>query len=117
MPLSSFLPRVLAEIAQVLPLATMSSTEELTPDVSADQAFVRRQSEPWLEDGNIALEAGAKQFRVHKSILAKHSTVFRDMFTLPRAKSGLEPLDDSRVALSDDPDILQDVLASLYGKL
>ena len=37
-------------------------------------------SRPWLSDGNITLIAGDSSFRVFKSILAAHSTFFRDLF-------------------------------------
>ncbi|KAH6911768.1 hypothetical protein BKA70DRAFT_1560042 [Coprinopsis sp. MPI-PUGE-AT-0042] len=38
----------------------------------------------WLPDGNIVLQTEDKRFRVHKSMLAKHSTVFDDMFKVPQ---------------------------------
>lgn len=38
------------------------------------------RSEIWYKDGNIILEAEGTQFRVHRSLLAKHSSVFKDVF-------------------------------------
>ncbi len=38
--------------------------------------------ELWYEDGNILLATDAHLYRVHKSVLAKQSTVFKDMFEL-----------------------------------
>ncbi|KAF8208572.1 hypothetical protein K438DRAFT_1961174 [Mycena galopus ATCC 62051] len=42
-----------------------------------------RSTEYWFDDGNIVLQAESTQFRVAKSVLSRHSSVFRDMFTLP----------------------------------
>ncbi len=38
------------------------------------------QDEVWYADGNIVLATERHLYRVHKSILAKYSTVFADMF-------------------------------------
>ncbi|KAF7322324.1 BTB domain-containing protein [Mycena chlorophos] len=45
---------------------------------------LRRAEELWLEDGNIVLQAGNTQYRVHRSMLARHSPVFRDMLAFPQ---------------------------------
>ncbi|KAF7297755.1 BTB domain-containing protein [Mycena kentingensis (nom. inval.)] len=37
----------------------------------------------WFDDGSIVLQAESTQFRLPKSLLAKHSVVFRDMLSLP----------------------------------
>lgn len=42
------------------------------------------RSDIWYEDGNVVLQAEGVQFRVHKSILAQSSSVFRDMFSFPQ---------------------------------
>ncbi|KAF8883644.1 hypothetical protein CPB84DRAFT_1869389 [Gymnopilus junonius] len=41
------------------------------------------RSEIWLDDGSIVLEVDKVQFRVHRSVLSNHSSVFKGMFTLP----------------------------------
>ena len=38
----------------------------------------------WFDDGNIVLIAETTAFRVHKSILARHSEVFRGLFSIPQ---------------------------------
>ncbi|KAJ7037833.1 hypothetical protein C8F04DRAFT_1393496 [Mycena alexandri] len=42
-----------------------------------------RSTEYWFDDGNIILQVESTQFRVAKSVLSRHSSVFRDMFALP----------------------------------
>ncbi|KAL1938264.1 hypothetical protein VTO73DRAFT_11715 [Trametes versicolor] len=44
---------------------------------------IKRDDDFWFEDGNIVLIARNIEFRVYKGILAKHSPVFHDMFSLP----------------------------------
>nr|GAT45809.1 predicted protein [Mycena chlorophos] len=43
-----------------------------------------RAEELWFEDENIVLQAGNTQYRVHRSMLARHSPVFRDMLAFPQ---------------------------------
>ncbi|KAJ7612165.1 hypothetical protein FB45DRAFT_843455 [Roridomyces roridus] len=43
-----------------------------------------RIPELWFEDGNIVIQAGNSQFRVHRGILAACSPVFQDMLTFPQ---------------------------------
>ncbi|KAI0669074.1 hypothetical protein C8Q78DRAFT_978509 [Trametes maxima] len=46
-----------------------------------------RDNEFWFEDGNVIVVAGNVEFRVFKGILADHSPVMRDMFSLPQPRS------------------------------
>lgn len=63
-----------------------------------------RSTAIWFEDGNIILEAEDTQFRVHKSVLALHSSVLSDMFLLamPDTESGLVEEGCPIVELKDD---------------
>jgi BTB/POZ domain len=66
---------------------TMVDTPVKCDEVEADDEGENRPTrsdEVWYDDGNIVLQAGGEQFRVHKSILSKYSTVFRDMFKVPQ---------------------------------
>ncbi|KAF7299345.1 BTB domain-containing protein [Mycena indigotica] len=47
-----------------------------TPAISRSQEF-------WFNDGSVILQVENTQFRVAQSLLAMHSSVFRDMFTIP----------------------------------
>ncbi|VDC07132.1 unnamed protein product [Peniophora sp. CBMAI 1063] len=57
----------------------------------------------WLEDGNVIIQCPQGAFRVHRSLLATQSEVFRDMFTLPIPESGAGDAVPT-VQLSDDTD-------------
>ncbi|KAJ7725332.1 hypothetical protein B0H16DRAFT_1895121 [Mycena metata] len=56
---------------------------ESTTDATAEAPPLVRSAEYWFDDGNIILQAESTQFRVAKSVLSMHSSVFRDMFLLP----------------------------------
>ncbi|KAI0350419.1 hypothetical protein OH77DRAFT_1431029 [Trametes cingulata] len=63
----------------------------------------------WLKDGNIVLIAsGARKFRLYKGLLAYHSSVFNDMFSIPEHDiSPEDTLDGCPVVhLPDPPDTL-----------
>ncbi|KAF8216748.1 hypothetical protein K438DRAFT_1953652 [Mycena galopus ATCC 62051] len=72
------------------------------------------RSETWRSDGNVVLQAGTTQFRVHWSVLALHSSVFRDMQGLPQPTD--QPTIDGCpiVELSDNPDDVEYLLKALY---
>jgi hypothetical protein len=62
--------------------ARTEASPAVAPQSSTENEI--RRGIPWLEDGNIVLQAENTQFRVHKSILTAHSDVFRDMFMMPQ---------------------------------
>ncbi|KAL1712089.1 hypothetical protein EV715DRAFT_268134 [Schizophyllum commune] len=76
----------------------------------------------WFEDGSVVLcvgsTPGAMLFRVHKTILANNSEIFKDMFSIPQPP-GQEHIDDCPVIrLPDDPTrIWMELLAALYDIL
>ncbi len=37
----------------------------------------------WIEDGNIVLATDAHLYRVHRGVLARNSSVFKDMLEIP----------------------------------
>lgn len=42
----------------------------------------------YLHDGTVVLAADAVLFKIHQSVLARHSSVFHDTFGLPRPVDG-----------------------------
>jgi BTB/POZ domain len=49
-----------------------------------EQVATTQSEVHWFDDGNIILQAESKLFKVHRGVLAKHSNVFQDMFSLPQ---------------------------------
>ncbi|KAF7370393.1 BTB domain-containing protein [Mycena sanguinolenta] len=73
-----------------------------------------KHSDLWIDDGNVVLQAGNIQFRVHWGVLARNSSIFRGMRGLP------QPLEQPSVEgclvveLSDDPSDVEYLLNTLY---
>ncbi|TBU55386.1 hypothetical protein BD310DRAFT_950840 [Dichomitus squalens] len=80
---------------------------------SPQEPTSKRDSEYWLEDGNIVLTAGQTAFRLYKGLLSRQSGVFRDMF------AAADPDVDATVEgcpalhLSDSPEDLRALLQTL----
>ncbi|KAL1726927.1 hypothetical protein EV714DRAFT_286886 [Schizophyllum commune] len=62
------------------------------PRVDGDDTTSVQRSDIWFDDGNVVLQAENVQFRVHRSLLARHSPVFKDVFGVPQPKSSSEAL-------------------------
>ncbi|CAA7266005.1 unnamed protein product [Cyclocybe aegerita] len=77
---------------------------------------VKRHEVLWLEDGNVILQAEDVQFRVHRSMLVRHSPIFRDMFSIPQPQNPQDSDPDGCpvIVLSDSADDVGQVLAIFY---
>ncbi len=72
----------------------------------------------WLEDGSIVIVAQTTAFRVHRSILARHSEAFSSLFTLPQPADGAETFDDCLVVrVPDSAYDFRQLLLALYDGL
>lgn len=69
----------------------------------------------WFTDGNVILEAEETQFRVHRGVLAMHSTVFKDMFEMPQPSEGLTEEGCPVVHLSDTAADVEHLLNAVYN--
>ena len=91
-----------------------NDTERHTKARSGDSVVLKRDEEFWYEDGNIILTARDVEFRVFKGILADHSPVFRDMFSLPQPPSADTSV--PTVKLEDSPEDLRHVLRAVMPR-
>jgi hypothetical protein len=71
----------------------------------------------WFHDGSIVLCADKTLFRVHQTVLAKHSEVFEDLFSLSQPKAEDDDfVDGCRVVLlHDSKDDFVDLLNAIYN--
>ncbi|KAL1674552.1 hypothetical protein EV122DRAFT_293335 [Schizophyllum commune] len=85
--------------------------------VHEDDATPVQRSDIWFDDGNIILQAENLQFRVHRSLLARHSPVFKDVFGIPQPESSLEVLIEGCpvVHLTDKATDVEFMLTRLFG--
>lgn len=74
-----------------------------------------RHGEFWLYDGSIVLAVENTLFRVHQTILANHSEVFADLFTIPQP-DGEEMIDGCHVVrlFDDNENHFTDLLRAMY---
>jgi hypothetical protein len=76
------------------------------------------RGEPWFEDGNIIIltETSNVAFKVHRSVLARHSEVFQSMFELPQPlNDSVETLEGYQVVrLYDLPEEVSNLIKGLY---
>ena len=77
-----------------------------------------RRSKIWLSDGNIVIQAEGLQFKVHQGYLARLSTVFADVFSMPQPIGGLQPEVDgcNILQLQDSAQGLTVVLSEIYDR-
>lgn len=88
----------------------------------------------WFESGNVVIATSKMLFKVYDGILAMHSGVFKDMFSLPQTpKSGqqakmtmeqdgeaecVEELDGVPVVhIHDNPEEMEHFLSAIYDRL
>jgi len=76
----------------------------------------RTRSKYWFEDGNVVLQAENTLFRVHQSILSRHSEIFKDTFAMPQDPSQEnENVDNCPVIpLADSAEDLGNIISLLY---
>jgi hypothetical protein len=69
------------------------------------------------DDGNVILRCGKTLFCVHKSILAKHSPVFKRLFTNNASLNRQTMRGLDLLELPDDKDDMESFLNAVYGGL
>lgn len=93
------------------------STTDGTRTSPSEPPIVR--GAPWLDDGSIVLRARGTDthFRVHRSVLARNSEIFADMFGMPQPEAAeREPTIEGCIVLEleDDPKELGEFLSAMY---
>ncbi len=104
--------RPLEDDTEALSMTQAKKARGDAPELVRDEEF-------WYEDGTIILVARNVQFRVYKGVLADHSSVFADMFSLPQPASTLASTTSAEcpvVHLEDSPEDLRHVLRALLPK-
>ncbi|KIY46518.1 hypothetical protein FISHEDRAFT_75541 [Fistulina hepatica ATCC 64428] len=87
---------------------------------------MKRSEDVWLSDGNVIICAAGPSsgsdcdtrvlFKVHRSILSRHSAVLHDMFGLPLTYSAEEAYEGvPLVYMHDDPVDVQNLIHALYN--
>ncbi|EAU86319.2 hypothetical protein CC1G_08043 [Coprinopsis cinerea okayama7 len=67
-------------------------------------------------DGLCIFRAGNVLFRVHRCLLMREPSVFRDMLSLPRPAGATDGVnDDNPIPVDDDPEHLRDLLWAFYA--
>lgn len=69
----------------------------------------------WFEDGNVVLVAGDTAFKVHRSMLARNSGVFQDLFTVPQPECADHMDGCPVVQMSDRSDEMAILLDLFYN--
>jgi hypothetical protein len=70
-------------MSEVPPSAKRKRTEQ-DPSEPTPSDTTPIRSKIWMQYGDIILQAESTQFRINRDVLAKQSSVFRDIFSLPQ---------------------------------
>lgn len=80
---------------------------------------ISRHEDFWFTDGSVVLVVENTAFRIHQSILSRHSDVFADMFTVPQPDSNdADHFDGCPIVHLTDPlEDFVDVMKAIYEPL
>jgi hypothetical protein len=87
-------------------------------DLDGAKDSIKPHPDFWFIDGSVVLIVEATSFKIHQTVLSRHSDVFADMFTVPQP-AGDDTIDGCPVVLlsQDSVSDLVDVLHALYSPL
>ncbi|KAF5336423.1 hypothetical protein D9611_006485 [Ephemerocybe angulata] len=74
------------------------------------------RSDIWFFDGSIVLEAERTQFRVHQAFLARNSSVFSDVFSIPHADDEPKVEGCPVLQLQDSAEDIKHMLLAVYDR-
>ncbi|KAF9529372.1 hypothetical protein CPB83DRAFT_852555 [Crepidotus variabilis] len=98
----------------------VETDEEMSDDSSdSEESLPEHSSKFWLEDGNIVLQVEQTLFRVHGSMLARHSEVFKDMFSIPQPSKPQGAMVENCpvIHLSDAAEDVEEILSIFYDNM
>ncbi|KDN51086.1 hypothetical protein RSAG8_00715, partial [Rhizoctonia solani AG-8 WAC10335] len=89
------------------------SKSEAEPQTEREPGSEVFETSHFYDDGNITFDIRGTMFKVHKSILALYSEVFKDMFGLTH----VQPAEgqDEPIRLDDDPKAFHAALDAIYN--
>ncbi|CAA7258930.1 unnamed protein product [Cyclocybe aegerita] len=79
-----------------------------------------QRSKYWFDDGNVVLRAEGTLFRVHCSMMAHQSKVFKDMFGMPQPQEQTQDVmveDCPVITLGDTGEDVEHILAVFYDNI
>ncbi|KAF9526624.1 hypothetical protein CPB83DRAFT_816709 [Crepidotus variabilis] len=90
-----------------------------TIDLVAEKQETVSSRNFWFDDGNVVLRAEQTLFRVHGALLARHSKIFKEMFTVAQPDNSLETTLQSTpvFSLSDTVVDLEQLLFIFYDNV
>lgn len=93
-----------------------SDSITVVDDLTAELA---KYDDFWFQDGSMVVVVQDKHFRVHQSILSKHSEVFADMFSVPQPPLASQDLLDGCpvIKLNDELHDFVDLMKVVYHPL
>jgi BTB/POZ domain len=90
----------------------------LSASTGSSSQAISRHPEFWFTDGSVVVIVGNTAFRIHKSILVKHSGVFSDLFAIPQPQDDTDSMEGCPVVhLPDALSDFIDVMKTLYQPL
>ncbi|RDX49031.1 hypothetical protein OH76DRAFT_1351508 [Lentinus brumalis] len=98
------------------PISTSTKKPRGEDGLGGQETGLRRDEELWYDDGTIVVVAGNVEFWVYKGVLAAHSPVFADMFSLPQPQPTFVSQESQRcpvVSVIDSPEDLRLVLKAI----
>lgn len=81
----------------------------------SETPFLEKSSDFWIDNGNVVLRTATKQYRIHQGVLSMHSSVFKDVFSIP------QPVEQSThegvpiVGITDSAKDWDELLPVIYG--
>jgi BTB/POZ domain len=100
---------------ELTPQTEASGKERKRPRTEIDTEALVNHPSLYFDDGNVILKCGKTLFRVHRSLLSKHSPVFAELLDTNRNKKTLRGC--MLLKVEDDQDDIEAILRIIYDGL